>query len=271
MLEFPEVRGTPGGELVYFDDGYKPFVEKVRAAIEQIEGTDIGARMMREIRDARRSVRVLRYTDNSCKLTQVEQCDAACYREVLSDDAIHAALLAVACDKRLCDTPEVGHAFRKLKSAANVERLRTSQDAVNLPKFKLNELQRGKIGYWLMEHLVPGDGAGATVRWGPDITHVMPAGADNPPTWSERPPWIALAHELIHAWRMVTGRLVFHPRTEMYHEEAMTVGLPPYDRCPFTENRFRERAHQARRSYYGITSQAKTEKAVGKYGWPDYT
>ena len=220
---------------------------------------------MREIREARNIVRVLRYTDNSCKLTQVDRCDAACYKEVLSDEAIHAALLAAASDKQLRDTPNVGHAFRKLKSAANVERLRTSQDGVNLPKFKLDELQRGKIGYWLMEHLTPGEGAGATVRWGPDITRVMPADTPDPPPWSERPPWIALAHELIHAWRMATGRLIFHPRTEMYHEEAMTVGLPPYDRCAFTENRFRECKNEARRSFYGVGSQAKTEKAAEKY------
>lgn len=265
MLEFPEVRGTPGGEFAYFDDGYKPFVEKARAAIMQIEATEIGAEMMREIRESKHAVRVLRYNDNSCRLAQVNQADAACYREVLSDEAIHTLLLALARNKQLCDSTNVGHAFRKLKSATKVERIRASQDAVDLPKFTLDKLQRGKIGYWLMEQMTPGDGAGATVRWGPDITQVMPDGTDNQPPWSKRPPWIALAHELIHAWRMVTGRLVFHPTTEMYHEEAMTVGLPPYDRCTFTENRFRECAHEARRSYYGPSSEAKSARAAKKY------
>ncbi len=54
--------------------------------------------------------------------------------------------------------------------------------------------------------------------------------------WQHRPPGIALGHELIHAWRVVTGMVLFHYGWE---EEAMTVGLPPYSFMDFTENRLR--------------------------------
>jgi hypothetical protein len=50
------------------------------------------------------------------------------------------------------------------------------------------------------------------------------------------PTAVALAHELIHAWRCMTGRVLFDYGWE---EEAMTVGLPPFSSMKFTENRFR--------------------------------
>lgn len=54
--------------------------------------------------------------------------------------------------------------------------------------------------------------------------------------WENRPPAVALGHELIHAWRCMVGRVIFPYGWE---EEAMTVGLPPFSNMPFTENRIR--------------------------------
>jgi hypothetical protein len=54
--------------------------------------------------------------------------------------------------------------------------------------------------------------------------------------WENRPPGVALGHELIHAWRCMVGRVLFPYGWE---EEAMTVGLPPYSNMMYTENRFR--------------------------------
>lgn len=47
---------------------------------------------------------------------------------------------------------------------------------------------------------------------------------------------VVLAHELVHAWRVLTGRVLYFYGWE---EEAMTVGLPPFSNMRFTENRFR--------------------------------
>lgn len=104
---------------------------------------------------------------------------------------------------------------------------------------KVSSLQRGLIAYHIMDHLTPGPGTGAQVLWNPSSDRICgDLSADKRAAWMDRPAWIALAHELIHGWRLVTGRCVFQPGgIEGYWEEAMTVGLPPYDRCRFTENR----------------------------------
>src|SRR5262249_11047147 len=125
------------------------------------------------------------------------------------------------------------------------------------------------IGYHLMNELTPGPGTSAIVVWDPAVTDV--SGAVDPSKrapWMTRPAWIALAHELIHAWRLVTGRCVFAPmiRGEDYYEEAMTGGLPPYDGCKFTENRFRQAKGLPLRAFYGPSSQAQSVRAQTKYG-----
>ena len=55
-------------------------------------------------------------------------------------------------------------------------------------------------------------------------------------TWKNRPPAIALGHELIHAWRVAVG-MVLYPYG--WEEEAMTVGVPPFGFMDYTENRIR--------------------------------
>jgi hypothetical protein len=60
-------------------------------------------------------------------------------------------------------------------------------------------------------------------------------------------PFIILGHELIHAWRMLTGRRIFLGGVG---EEHMTTGLPPYSAMKFTENKLRAEANLAIRDYY---------------------
>ena len=132
----------------------------------------------------------------------------------------------------------------------------------------VRSLQNGLIGYHIMSHLTPGAGTGAFVVWDPDQAD---AGADLPPSerapWMTRPSWVALVHELIHGWRLVTGRCVFRPEPliEEYYEEAMTVGLPPYDGCKFTENRFRQAGGEALRTFYGQKTKIISEAAQRKH------
>jgi hypothetical protein len=83
----------------------------------------------------------------------------------------------------------------------------------------------------------------------------------------DRPSWIALAHELIHAWRLVRGCCVFRPSavSEYYYEEAMTVGLPPYDKCRFTENHFRRTKGLPLRTFYGEDTRNQSMRAAAKH------
>jgi hypothetical protein len=134
----------------------------------------------------------------------------------------------------------------------------------------VRSLQRGLIGYHIMSWLTPGTGTEAFVVWDPEITDVS-AGVPEPAAWMTRPNWIALAHELIHGWRLVTGQCVFHPEPliEAYYEEAMTVGLPPYEGCKFTENKFRLSSGQPPRTFYGQSTRIITEAAQKKYKTKD--
>ena len=54
--------------------------------------------------------------------------------------------------------------------------------------------------------------------------------------YKNRPVPVALAHELVHAWRVMVGRKLY---SRGWEEEAMTVGLPPFSNMKYTENRFR--------------------------------
>src|SRR5262249_28102080 len=90
-------------------------------------------------------------------------------------------------------------------------------------------------------------------------------------TWMTRPGWIALVHELIHGWRLVTGQCVFRPEPliEVYYEEAMTVGLPPYDGCKFTENKFRLFGGEPLRTFYAEKTKVISAAAQKKHGAVD--
>ena len=130
-------------------------------------------------------------------------------------------------------------------------------------------LQNGLVAYHIMEHLTPGQGTGAWVVWDPllqDVGANLPASKQA--AWMDRPPWIALGHELIHGWRLATGRCVFRPSgvSEYYYEEAMTVGLPPYDQCRFTENRLRHSKGLPLRTFYGETTLNQSTHAASKHG-----
>jgi hypothetical protein len=106
-------------------------------------------------------------------------------------------------------------------------------------KRKIPPLVDARLRSYLYDFLTPGDGCSCHVVF----NHLRDNLSDRhkrylPPThtWENRPPGIALGHELIHAWRVVTGMVLFEYGWE---EEAMTVGLPPFSNMPLTENRLR--------------------------------
>ncbi len=84
-------------------------------------------------------------------------------------------------------------------------------------------------------------------------TVVVCAPADDPAS----PDYIQLGHEMIHAWRMMTGRRIVG--TNMWEEEAMTVGLSPFANLRFTENALRRDAKLPARLKYGGSVTASTD------------
>jgi hypothetical protein len=128
------------------------------------------------------------------------------------------------------------------------------------------------VAYHIMDHLTPGPGTGAWVLWDPLLESVFKdLPTEKRAAWMDRPPWLALAHELIHGWRLASGRCVFRPNArkdidEEYYEEAMTVGLPPYDQCRFTENRLRHFKGLPLRTFYGEATLTQSTHAAAKHG-----
>jgi hypothetical protein len=66
------------------------------------------------------------------------------------------------------------------------------------------------------------------------------------------PTWVALAHELIHAFHFVSGDSEFEPTAPLpwLREEARTVGLGPYRNARISENALRAEAGLPRRNSY---------------------
>ncbi len=96
-----------------------------------------------------------------------------------------------------------------------------------------------KLRVYLYDFLTPGTGESCHVTFNHKRDNLSPAHKRYLPSshiWANRPPAIGLGHELVHAWRVASGRVLFKYGWE---EEAMTVGLPPFGNMPFSENRIR--------------------------------
>lgn len=106
----------------------------------------------------------------------------------------------------------------------------------------------------------PGAGSNSTVNYNPDRTSLGTA------DWETRPPAIGLAHELVHAQHASAGT-IDTKREDNDHkpdpsdptktaqemkEEVRTVGIPPHDAEPYSENRIRDEwtPKQPPRPYY---------------------
>ncbi|MFX1675528.1 M91 family zinc metallopeptidase [Paraburkholderia sp. A2WS-5] len=270
------------------DEEKRNFQRSVEESLAQIRSTDIGSSLLDDIERASNEVLIFQaapVVGNKCrqKDASIKACRAACYEEVLDFPSLadkvskqgkgHPAMRKLY---KFC-VPEASGgeqgAYRHTASARPLPlahkkpgEQRASEEAAS--PFKVSSLQRGLIGYHIMDHLTPGAGTGADVLWDPTSDGVcrdLPA--DKRAAWMDRPPWIALVHELIHAWRLVTGRCVFEPGgIEEYWEEAMTVGLPPYDGCRYTENRFRQAKALPLRTFYGETTLGRSKAAAAKHG-----
>jgi len=87
---------------------------------------------------------------------------------------------------------------------------------------------------------VPGVGTASVVRWIPNQWQT-PDG--------KRPPYIGLAHELVHAWNNALGTAVY----DKSKNEKIVTGLLASDNNPVTENAIRaEHKIEARLAYTGV-------------------
>lgn len=281
-----KIVGRPSSPLT--DDEKRDFQRSVDEALTQIRSTNIGSSLLDEIERAGHEVTIAQAAPvkgNKCvqKDSSELACKAACYQEVLDFQSLadevskqgksHPAMkkLYKFCVPEAKGGEQGAYSHTTLKGPRPLAHKkpgeqRTTEEASPL---KAQSLQRGLIAYHIMDYLTPGSGTGAEVLWDPtSVSLCRDLSADKRAAWMDRPAWIALAHELIHAWRLVTGRCIFQPGGTVgdYWEEAMTVGLPPYDGCRFTENRFRHAKALALRTFYGETTLSRSKAAAAKHG-----
>jgi hypothetical protein len=128
----------------------------------------------------------------------------------------------------------------------------------------LTQTQYVRFAMYMFPHLSRGEGCSVSFRF-----EEAQADQDDNDT-----PLIILAHELIHAWRMVKGERVFEGGWE---EEAMTVGLPPFTNTEINENKFRlEMGLSMRTSYTARCTTTHYQvvhtiggESMGKGLWPE--
>lgn len=113
---------------------------------------------------------------------------------------------------------------------------------------------------------MPGNGQSASVSWWPD---------DPGPPYAERPAFVGLAHELIHALHIVHGQQIADTNSTqgLAINEAQVVGLGRFKDEPFTENAIRDEHGITLRTQYlkEGTDFAKDPVVTGARPLPVYT
>lgn len=124
-----------------------------------------------------------------------------------------------------------------------------------------------KNGVEVREDAIPGSvvrlpalGTGSIVRYGHNLesTYTKEIGIYTPE-------FVALAHELIHAFHVISGDVVkdYDWNTDgAIIEEARTVGIGPYKNTRFSENAIRKEWGLPLRTYYGSPGDADGLVAV---------
>jgi hypothetical protein len=71
--------------------------------------------------------------------------------------------------------------------------------------------------------------------------------------WYYRPVSVGLAHELVHAWRIINGRCVY--KSASWEDEAMVIGLNPFLNVLYSENKVRTELKLAQRPEANATPE----------------
>jgi len=224
-------------------------------ALEQVRRNKHGANLLKEVEGSINEVQILKAApaENTYNATWVEGTPLGMMYESLQSESSATRTLKAALANG-CSHERLLTLVRKY--AAGIWNLQNS----SVEDWKLNQIgdQMLKCELEIYDCLTPGKGVSCFVRWDPDNDFAgNKAGLDaNTPEnrLRIRPAWIGLAHELIHAWRYLTGRCIFPNRSNTEQpklNEWLTVGLPPVDQGKYTENRIRQDAWQIPRAIYG--------------------
>lgn len=232
--------------------GKRDFIDTTRAALDRIKGLATGARLLAAIDASGRTVKIYRVWEPDGGNSQGGSTDDEMVKDM--DDTLPdgTSVLTHIMDTASMDLSNRG-AVKKFLGIGKVKPRFLKRDAlarlIGTTPLELSQMEKGrvaipdsvnfKIRSYLYAFLVPGDGCSCYVKFNHKRDNLSDGHKKYLPmshTWEHRPPFIALGHELIHAWRAMTGMVLFDYGWE---EEAMTVGLPPFTFMDFTENKLR--------------------------------
>lgn len=226
---------------------YPEWRGQVEAALAQIQNNRRGAQLYDEVNEAVKTVTIVRSLDgDQSNVTWVDGNVYPLYHAV-DVKAINAALKTAARSEA---------ELLKLKGRIAQLADTVTWKSAEVTAISLNEPGNQNLLYELETYdcLTPGVGMDCYIRWHPVNEFIGEATLDKGAAenkWRTRPPWIGLAHELVHAWRFVAGRCIFTGNN--LADEQLATGVPPYMLGKYNENGMRYYAFQIMRPYYGST------------------
>lgn len=228
------------------------FIAETREWLRAIENTTTGGEMIREINASGHVVDIYRTWDFDDGNAQGGGGAGEFVKplDTVRPDGTHELghLLAFACQD-LSGRSKLERFFKIGKARPRFLKRDALARLCGTNERELKEMAAGtraipklvddKLRVYLYDFLQPGAGEDCWIKFNPMKENLSDEHKKYLPQshhWAHRPPGIALAHELVHAWRVVSGRVMF---AYGWEEEAMTVGLPPFSNMKFTENRIR--------------------------------
>ncbi|WP_321473930.1 M91 family zinc metallopeptidase [uncultured Paludibaculum sp.] len=229
------------------------FIDATKGWLDALKRTATGARLLAEIDNTGHTVEIYRTWDITDGNYQGgDDPDLAMVKPFTTRNADGTTELQVVLDRASQDTSGrtklqkffgIGKAKPKFLKKEAIARL------VGVTPSELAQMEGGtktippvvdaRLRSYLYHFLTPGKGCPCHVVFNHLRDNLSARHRTYLPmshNWEHRPPGIALGHELIHAWRVVAGMVLFKYGWE---EEAMTVGLPPFSFMEFTENKLR--------------------------------
>jgi hypothetical protein len=222
-------------------------------ALDRIGRNKHGAALLREVEETVNEVQILKAVRSENSSTWVQGTPPGMMYESLKSETSLTKTIKAA-QAHGCPRDKLGKLLTKYGTGL------WKPEECRVEDWTLNEFgdQMLKCELEIFDCLTPGKGVSCFIRWNPEndfIGDKAKLDVDAPENcWRRRPAWIGLAHELIHAWRYLTGRCIFPIRSNAEQpklSEWLTVGLTPVSQGKYTENGIRSHEWRIPKAMYG--------------------